>query len=570
MACSELPLQYVLSFAPLSAKDPYVLAQLRNVSLSFPDKKILEDVSLTIYPGDSISLVGDNGVGKTSLFRILKGDLAPDSGEILLSRGVRIGYLEQDFTGMVEDTRRTCMDVALEPFGPLLELEKRIEHLSFELGEAEGDGDRTAGLLTDLGEAQQRFEVLGGYEFRAKTQSILTGLGLPEAFWARRVSEISAGQRVRLALARLLLEDHDLILFDEPTNHLDVPAREWLEGHLAGIDAAYVIASHDRRFLDAVSSKVANIDRGKLTLYTGDYTAFRRQLEQAEEEGWRKYEKSRKLAKKLQRQAQDYQRWSDAGEKKKRGAADEGFVGHKAAKVMKRSLVARRRMEEAVENARTEKPFEKDEIKIEFGSSRGRSLVRAEELVVGYSEKGPLTRELSFELAAGDRLAVLGPNGSGKTALLRTVLAEIPPLHGDVRVAPSSKVGYFDQDNRLVPPDVTSVEAILGTGRDETLVRTVMGRMGIRRETVNKKVEKLSSGERAKVLLARIILGDNNLLVLDEPTNYLDIETQDVLLEALKDFPGGILFVSHDRYFVEELATGTLTPGFQGVGKGWI
>jgi ATP-binding cassette subfamily F protein 3 len=535
-----------------------MLAQLRNVSLSFPDKKILEDVSLTIYPGDRISLVGENGVGKTSLLCMLKGRLVPDSGEVSLSRGVRIGYLEQDFAGMEEDPGRTCMEVALGPFGPLIELEKRIERLSFELGEA---GDRTSGLLAELGEVQQRFEVLGGYEFRARTRSTLTGLGLPDSLWERRVSELSAGQRVRLALARLLLEDHDLILFDEPTNHLDVPAREWLEGHLAGIDAAYIVASHDRYFLDAASSKVANIDRGRLTVYSGDYTAFRQRLEQAEEEGWHRYEKSRKLAKKLQRQAQDYQRWSDVGEKKKRGAADKGFVGHKAAKVMKRSLVARRRMEEALENARTEKPFEKDAVKIEFGSSKGRSLVRAEELVVGYTEERPLTRELSFELSAGDRLAVLGPNGCGKTALLRTLLGEIPPLHGDVRLTPSSKVGYFDQDNRLVPPDVTALEAVLGTGRDETLIRTVMGRMGMRRETVNKCVARLSSGERAKVLLAGIILGENNLLVLDEPTNYLDIETQDVLLEALGDFPGGILFVSHDRYFVEEFATETLTPG---------
>jgi ATP-binding cassette subfamily F protein 3 len=537
-----------------------MLAQLRNVSLSFPDKKILEDVSLTIYPGDRISLVGKNGAGKTSIFRMLKRSLAPDSGEVSLSRGVRIGYLEQDFAGMQEDPGRTCMDVALEPFGSLIELERRIEHLASKLGEA-GEGERTSELLADLGEAQQRFEVSGGYEFRARTQSTLTGLGLSEVFWERGVSELSAGQRVRLALARLLLEDHDLILFDEPTNHLDVPAREWLEGHLAGLDAAYVVASHDRRFLDAVSSKVGHLDRGKLTVYPGDYTAFRRQLEQAEDEGWRRYEKSRKLAKKLQRQAQDYQRWSDAGEKKKRGAADKGFVSHKAAKVMKRSLVARRRMEEAAENARTEKPFQKDAVKIEFGSSKGRNLVRAESIVVSYSEEHPLTRELSFDLSAGDRLAVLGPNGCGKTALLRTVLGEIPPLHGDVRLTPSSRIGYFDQDNRLVPPDVTALEAVLETGRDETLARTVMGRMGVRRETVNKKVAKLSSGERAKVLVAGLILGDNNLLVLDEPTNYLDIETQDVLLEALRDFPGGILFVSHDRYFVEELATETLTPG---------
>jgi ATP-binding cassette, subfamily F, member 3 len=563
----EYTLRHVASFlcnmfpsSSRSAKDLYVLAQLRNVSLSFPDKKVLEDVSLNVYPGDRISLVGENGAGKTSIFRMLKGHLAPDSGEVSLARGVRIGYLEQDFAGMEEAPKRTCMEVALEPFRPLIELEKRIEILASELGEA-GESERTSERLADLGEAQQRFEVSGGYEFRSRTQSTLTGLGLSEAFWGRGVSRLSAGQRVRLALARLLLEDHDLILFDEPTNHLDVPAREWLEGHLAGIDTAYVVASHDRRFLDAVSRKVVHLDRGGLTLYSGDYTAFRQQLRQAEEEGWRRYEKSRKLAKKLQRQAQDYQRWSDAGERKKRGAADKGFVGHKAAKVMKRSLVARRRMEEAVENARTEKPFEKDAVKIEFGSSKGRSLVRAEDLVVGYSMGRPLTRELTLDLWAGDRLAVLGPNGCGKTALLRTALGEIPPLRGDVRLAPSVKVGYFDQDNRLVPPDVTALEAVLGTGRDETLVRTVMGRMGVRRETVNKKVAKLSSGERAKVLLAGLILGDNNLLVLDEPTNYLDIETQDILLEALVDFPGGILFVSHDRYFVEELATDTLTPG---------
>jgi len=558
-ACSQPPLQQFSPPFALRAKDPYVLAQLANVSLSFPDKKVLEDVSLTVYPGDRISLVGENGVGKTSIFRMLKGRLPPDSGSVSFARGVRIGYLEQDFAGMAEDPKRTCMELALGPFEPLIQLERRIEHLAFDLGETEVG---TSNLLDELGEAQQRFEVSGGYTFRARTQSTLDGLGLPEPLWERRVSELSAGQRVRLALARLLLEDHDLILFDEPTNHLDVPAREWLEGHLAGMDAAYVVASHDRRFLDAVSGKVAHLDRGKLTLYTGDYTAFRRQLEQSEEEGWRRYEKNQKLTKKLQRQAQDYERWSDAGEKKKRGAADKGFMSHKAAKLMKRSLSARHRMEEAAESARTEKPFEKDAVKIAFGSTMGRSLLRAEDLVVGYSEERALTEEFSFEISAGDRVAVLGPNGCGKTALLRTVLGEIPAIDGDVSLTPSAEVGYFDQDNTSVHPDVTALEAVLETGRDETLVRTVMGRMGVRRETVNKKVAKLSSGERAKVLLAGIILGDNNLLVLDEPTNYLDIETQDVMLAALEDFPGGILFVSHDRYFVDALATGTLTPGF--------
>ncbi len=537
-----------------------MLAQLTNVSLSFPDKKVLEGVSLTVYPGDRIALVGDNGAGKTSIFRMLAGDLRPDAGEVSLAGGVRIGHLEQDFADLADGPERTCMEAALEPFAYLVELEDRMQRLSAGLAES-GEGDPTSELLAELGEAQGRFEASGGYEFRAKTGATLTGLGLPEALWNRKISELSAGQRVRLALARVLLEEHDLILLDEPTNHLDVAAREWLEECLSKSEAAYVVASHDRRFLDAVSAKVAHLDRGGLSLYAGDYTAFRHQLEHAQEEGWRSYEKSQKLARKLQRQAQDYERWSYAGEKKKRGAADKGFVGHKAAKLMKRSLVAKKRMEEAAENARTEKPFEKQAVRIEFGSTRGRGLLRAEDLVVGYAGDSPLTGQLSFDLSAGDRLAVLGPNGSGKTALLRTLLGEIPPLGGGARLSPSAKVGYFDQDNRLAAAGESALEFVLRTGRDETLVRTVMGRMGVRRETVNKPVAKLSSGERAKVLLAGIILGDNNLLVFDEPTNYLDIETQDVLLDALADFPGGILFVSHDRFFVEALATETLTLG---------
>ena len=442
------------------AKDPLVLAQLTDVSLSFPDKKVLEGVSLTVYPGDRISLVGDNGAGKTSLFRMLAGDLRPDTGTVSLAGGIRIGYLEQDLADPAEDPERTCMEAALEPFAYLVELEDRVQRLAAGLA----DADRASGLLEELGDAQGRFEASGGYEFRAKTGATLAGLGLPESLWNRRVSELSAGQRVRLALARVLLEEHDLILLDEPTNHLDVAAREWLEERLSKTETAYVVASHDRRFLDAVSSKVAHLDRGELKLYTGDYTAFRQQLEQAEVQGWRSYEKSQKLARKLRRQAQDYERWSNAGEKKKRGAADKGFVSHKAAKLMKRSLVARKRLEEAVQNAKTEKPFEKQSVKIDFGSTRGRNLLHAENLVVGYSEGSPLTGRLSFDLSAGQRLAVLGPNGSGKTALLRTLMGEIPPLEGAARLSPSVKVGYFDQEGRLVASKETALGFVLGRG----------------------------------------------------------------------------------------------------------
>ncbi len=469
-----------------------------------------------------------------------------------LARGLRIGCLEQDFVALEDD--RTCLEAALEPFGPLIRLEQRIARLSEELAEAE----ETENLLAELGEAQQGFETAGGYTFRSRTECTLTGLGLPEPYWGRKVSKMSAGERMRLALARVLLGDHDLILFDEPTNHLDILAREWLEEHLAGTQQAYVVASHDRRFLDAVGTKVAHLKRGKLKLYTGNYAAFREQREQEIEAEQRKYEKWQKKIQKLKEQARTYRDWSNAKEKEKRGAFDKGYVGHKAAKLMKRSLATRRRLEETIKQAKIDKPFEKDLVKIDFRSSEERDLVLATDLTAGYGETGALAEGVTVDLCVGDRLAILGPNGCGKTALLRSLLGEIPALSGESRLAPSVQVGYFDQDNRYLPCSGTAVGAVLSAGHDETLVRTVMGRMGVRRETVDKPVEKLSSGERAKVLLAKLILGDHNLLVLDEPTNHLDIDTQDVLLGALEDFPGGILFVSHDRHFIDALATEAL------------
>ena len=284
--------------------------------------------------------------------------------------------------------------------------------------------------------------------------------------WEKPVSALSAGQKVRLALARLLLGEHDLLLLDEPTNHLDLDAREWLADALPRFAAAYIRrVSHDRRFLDRVVTKVAHLDRGVLKVYSGNYSAFRRQVKEADEAGWRIYEKREKLVRKLQEQARSYRNWSGAKESEKRGALDKGYIGAKAAKLAKRAIAAERRIKETIEKLKTEKPFEPDPIKIEFHGGREGMLVRARGLVIGYSPHTPLAAAIDFELSAGDRLGIVGKNGSGKSTLIKSLLGEVPLLAGELAIRPSASLGYFDQENRQLPLDMSSVGRCLGDGK---------------------------------------------------------------------------------------------------------
>ncbi|HLS90780.1 MAG TPA: ABC-F family ATP-binding cassette domain-containing protein, partial [Limnochordia bacterium] len=535
-----------------------MLVQLHNVHLSFFDKQVLHGVDLAIHRGDRIALVGENGSGKTSLLKIILGSLKPDSGNVAVKEGCAIGYLDQSLLG--GDHEATCMAVSLGAFSHLLELEARIAKINQALVESR-DLAESSRLLEELGEAMDAYEAGGGYEYRARAETMLLGVGLAPREWEKPVDSLSAGQKARLALARLLLGSYDLLLLDEPTNHLDMRAREWLAETLPKLETTYLVVSHDRTFLDAVATKVAHLDRGVIKVYPGNYTAFRRQWAQDRQAAWQTYEKRRRRVKKLEEQARSYRNWSHAKEREKRGAGDKGRIGAQAAKLAKRALVAERRLQETIEKLREEKPFEPDPIKIEFSGGKDGMLAWARDLAVGYAPGPPFARGICFELRSGERLGIAGPNGCGKSTLIKTLIREIPPLAGEVWLSQGASVGYFDQENRALPSAKSALEAVLETGKDETLVRTVLGRMGIRKESALKQIADLSWGERAKVLLARLILGDHDLLILDEPTNYLDIETQDVLLEALSGFPGGIIFVSHDRYFLDTLATEKLFLG---------
>lgn len=540
-----------------------MLAQWHDIHLQFPDKYVLRGVSLTIHPGDRIGLVGENGSGKTCLFRILLGQMQPSTGAVYLARDVRIGYLTQHLLDMANTyAKRTCWDAACEPFAHLAALEQELESIVRALSGENVESVRTddaEALLARLGDLQQRFEIGGGYTYRVRVEETLRGLGLAPHLWEQPLTTLSAGQKVRLALARLLLGEHDVLLLDEPTNHLDIEAREWLQNHLRNIDTAYVVVSHDRVFLDAVIDKVAHLHDGLVKVYSGNYSEFRARLEVETTRAWEKYEQRRKLVRKLERQARKYETWSHRTEKKKQGTFDKGFVGKRAAKLMNRSIQARRRIEETIEKLQTEKPSKPTRVAMDFHASEGRFLVAVTDVAVGYDRSHPLAEGISFEVEAGDRIAIVGPNGSGKSTLLKTVLGHLAPLAGDVWRSETADIGYFDQDARGLPFEATALEAVKEAHPDDTLIRTVMARMRIVNDSVFKPVRRLSAGERAKVLLAKLMVGAHNLLVLDEPTNHLDLATQDVLLETLSEFPGAILFVSHDRHFVQELATDVIS-----------
>jgi ATP-binding cassette subfamily F protein 3 len=503
---------------------------VRNLGKYFGGHDVFSDLNLTIEPDARIALVGPNGEGKTTLLRILAGLEAPSTGSINSAKALRIGYLEQHPS--LISTDGNLWELALAAFAGLRQQEADLRKLELALAD-ELDEARHAELLKAYGEAQVQFEHAGGYQYERTIRQVLSGLGFGPEDYQTPLAKFSGGQQSRAHLARLLLEQPDLLLLDEPTNHLDLAAIEWLESYLQNWPGAIVVVAHDRYFLDRVANRVWELAFGAVESYRGNFSHYVGQR-----------------AERLERRHKEYQAQQEFI------ASEEEFIRRNLAGQRTKEAQGRRKRLERLERLARPREHKKLSLPIQPALRSGDLVLATHDLVVGYPDGEPLFSCPDVEIRRGQRVALLGPNGAGKTTFLRTILGQVEPKAGAIRFGAGVQVGYFAQTQASLNLAATVLDEIL-TVENMPIgqARNYLGRFLFSGDDVFKPIGALSGGERSRVALAKLALTGANFLMLDEPTNHLDIPAQENLEEVLKQFGGTILLVSHDRYFVDALAT---------------
>ena len=518
-----------------------MLFRLSDVHKSYATHHILRGVSLQINPGEHVGLVGRNGAGKTTIFRLVSGEESPDRGDVVRARGVRLGLLAQH---VHFEPGTTVHESALAAFGHLQQIEHEMHELEHRMAEVDADLEKVLKRYSDL---QHGFEREGGFEYAAKAEAILQGLGFDRQQWSLETEKLSGGQQNRLGLARLLLAEPDVLLLDEPTNHLDVTAVEWLEEFLQSYASAYVIISHDRYFLDRACRRIVELESGRSSSYTGNYSAYLVEREERREAQQRAYENQRQLIEKTE----EFIRRNLAGQKTKQAKS-------------RRTMLAKLERVEAVRADRSSGDFRLQSIE-----RTGNHVLMVNEAAIGYPDN-MLARDISFILRRGGCLGIIGPNGSGKTAFLKTILKKIPALAGEIRWGTKVQIGYYAQqlddldDRNEIIMELRRVAPASATAGE---LRSFLAKFLFTGDDVYKKVGDLSGGEKGRLALAKLIYSRVNVLVLDEPTNHLDIPSREALEEALDAYEGTILTISHDRYFLDRVATQILALDGQGVAE---
>lgn len=516
-----------------------ILLQANNVARRFADVTLYEQVNFNIQSGDRVALVGRNGTGKSTLIEQIMGQEPLSEGEITTAKNLRIGYLEQH---VAINSDRTIWDEMMTVFKDRLALRDEAETLANQLADL---ADRTHSpeyqqTLAHYDQIQEQMIQNNVYAIESDIRTVLHGFKFYEEDYQRPVNSLSGGQKTRLALARTLLTDYDLLILDEPTNHLDMETLAWLENYLMSYRGALLLVSHDRYFLNKVAQQVIELRHQTLHTYAGNYDYYLKEKALRQQQEQQAYDKQQEEIAKL-----------------------EDFIQKNItrASTTKRAQSRRKRLEKM---ERIEKPIQDQQApRIQFSAAKesGQRVIDVNNLAIGYSaSEAPLARHLNLELGRQEAIAIVGPNGVGKTTLLKTILGQLPALAGDIRLGSNVQIGYYDQNVNQLDPNLTVLETLWQAHdlTDEWQIRSILGSFLFSGETVEKKVGLLSGGEKARLSLALLATNHDNTLLLDEPTNHLDIDSKEVLEDALINYDGSLLFVSHDRYFINRIASKVL------------
>ncbi|MEZ7644832.1 ABC-F family ATP-binding cassette domain-containing protein [Streptococcus parasanguinis] len=516
-----------------------IILQANKIERSFAGEVLFDNISLQVDERDRIALVGKNGAGKSTLLKILVGEEEPTSGEINKKRDLSLSYLAQDSRF---ESSNTIYDEMLHVFDDLRKTEKTLRQMELEMGEKTGaDLEK---LMQDYDRLSEEFRQAGGFTYEADIRAILNGFKFDESMWQMKIEELSGGQNTRLALAKMLLEKPNLLVLDEPTNHLDIETIAWLENYLVNYSGALLIVSHDRYFLDKVATITLDLTKHSLDRYVGNYSSFVEQKEQ-----------------KLLTEAKNYEK------QQKEIAALEDFVNRNLvrASTTKRAQSRRKQLEKIERLDKPEAGTKSAHMTFHSDKTSGNVVLTVEEAAVGYDDQ-ILSEPINLDIRKMNAVAIVGPNGIGKSTLIKSIVGQIPFIKGEARFGANVEVGYYDQTQSKLTPHNSVLDELWNDFKltPEVEIRNRLGAFLFSGDDVKKTVGMLSGGERARLLLAKLSMENNNFLILDEPTNHLDIDSKEVLENALIDFDGTLLFVSHDRYFINRVATQVLELSEEG------